>query len=133
MGKSKSVPFNHGSTHSTGGSDPIPGGGGGVSSVFQRTGAVVAQPNDYTPAQVGAVAISTLTTNEDMLIRRGGVPARLPVGAEGTVPKVVGGVIVWAALTAAVALDSARVGEVEYNIILLPYGLSATVEAGSFI
>lgn len=133
------------------------GGGGAVSSVFGRTGAVVAQAADYTAAQVSADAAgtaaaavateataraaadallvpkATLTTDEDVLIRRAGVVARLPVGAEGQVPKVVGGVITWTTLVAAVALDSASVGEVEYNIILLPYGLSATVEAGSFI
>ena len=133
------------------------GGGGAVSSVFGRTGAVVAQAGDYTAAQVSADAAgpaaaavateataraaadallvpkATLTTDEDVLIRRAGVVARLPVGAEGQVPKVVGGVITWTTLVAAVALDSASVVEVEYNIILLPYGLSATVEAGSFI
>lgn len=34
------------------------GGGGAVSSVFGRTGAVTAQTGDYTPAQVGAAAAS---------------------------------------------------------------------------
>src|SRR5882724_3799729 len=33
----------------------VAGGGGAVSSVFGRTGAVVAQTGDYTAAQVGAV------------------------------------------------------------------------------
>lgn len=38
------------------------GGGGGVSSVFTRTGAVVAQSGDYTPAQVGADPAGTGAT-----------------------------------------------------------------------
>ena len=33
------------------------GGGGAVTSVFTRTGAVIAQTGDYTPAQVGATTI----------------------------------------------------------------------------
>ena len=38
------------------------GGGGAVSSVFGRTGAVVAQAGDYTAAQVGALSNSTPVT-----------------------------------------------------------------------
>lgn len=40
-----------------------PGGGGGaVSSVFTRTGAVVAASGDYTPAQVGSLPTGTTVT-----------------------------------------------------------------------
>lgn len=53
---------------------------------------------------VGAIQASVLTTNEDILIRRAGVPARLPVGAEGSIPRVVGGVVVWTALTLGLGL-----------------------------
>jgi len=38
------------------------GGGGSVSSVFTRTGAVVAQTGDYTPAQVGAQPVDPTLT-----------------------------------------------------------------------
>jgi hypothetical protein len=67
-------------------------------------GAVVAQAGDYTAAQVSAVAQATLTANEDILIRRAGVPAALAVGAEGQVPKVVGGVVTWSTLSALFAV-----------------------------
>ena len=45
------------------------------------------------------VAASVLTTDEDLLIRRGGVVTRLPRGvSEGMVPRITGGVIVWSIL-----------------------------------
>ena len=45
------------------------------------------------------VAASVLTTDEDLLIRRGGVVTRLPRGAsEGMVPQISGGIIVWSIL-----------------------------------
>ena len=54
---------------------------------------------------VGAIQSSVLTTNEDILIRRGGVPARLPKGTtEGMVPRMTGGVIVWTVLSFTLAL-----------------------------
>jgi hypothetical protein len=41
--------------------------GGAVSSVFGRTGAVTAQTGDYTPAQVGAVSESLMTSQGDLI------------------------------------------------------------------
>jgi hypothetical protein len=63
------------------------GGGGAVSSVFTRTGAVTAQSGDYTPAQVSAVAltavaaangVASLDSGGDVpLAQLGNVPASL--------------------------------------------------------
>lgn len=58
---------------------------------------------------------SPLTTDGDLYLRAGGVDARLPVGAEGQVLKVVSGAPVWATLDGATVLDLA----------------AATYEAGS--
>lgn len=82
----------------------IPGSGAGaVSSVFGRTGAVVAQSGDYTAAEVGAdpsgsaasaqsaaeaasVPIATVTAKGDLIVASGaGAVARLGVGADGQV------------------------------------------------
>ena len=89
-----------------------PGGGGGVSSIFTRTGAVVAQAGDYNVSQVlnavsdlGAYVnpswISSLsfakitgvpafitdptTTKGDLIARGASAVVRLPVGADGMV------------------------------------------------
>lgn len=67
------------------------GGGGAVSSVFTRTGAVVAVANDYTPAQVGAVPLTAegVANGVATLDGTGNVPgsqlaAAIPASAEGT-------------------------------------------------
>jgi hypothetical protein len=77
----------------------------GVGTDFAREDHTHGTPTAPTAASVGAIASGVLTTNEDMLIRRGGAPARLGVGAEGAVPRVVGGIIVWTALSFSMALD----------------------------
>jgi hypothetical protein len=99
----------------------------GVSTNYARQDHTHGSPTAPTAASVGADAVGTsaagiaahvaagdphtqymlesaLTTNEDILIRRGGVPTRLPVGAEGTVPVVVGGVVVWTALSVSLSV-----------------------------
>jgi hypothetical protein len=69
-----------------------------VTSVFGRTGAVVAASGDYTAAMVGALATSLMTTAGDMIYENATpTAARLPIGATGNVLTVAGGVPVWAA------------------------------------
>ena len=43
----------------------------------------------------GSMFGSILTTEEDMMVRRGGVATRLPVGAEGQALRIVGGLVTW--------------------------------------
>lgn len=72
-------------------------GSGAVSSVFGRTGAVVAATNDYTDAQVNNSPTNKLTTTGDILYASGAnTLARLAIGATaGMVLMVVGGLPVW--------------------------------------
>lgn len=52
----------------------------------------------------GSMFGSILTTEEDMMVRRGGVATRLPVGTEGQALRVVSGLVTWGyVLMAAVA------------------------------
>lgn len=52
----------------------------------------------------GSMFGSILTTEEDMMVRRGGVATRLPVGAEGQALRIVSGLVTWGyILMAAVA------------------------------
>lgn len=65
-----------------------PTGGGAVSSVFGRTGAVVAQAGDYTAAQVGAVSTATQVIAGTGLAGGGALSANvtlsaIPMGASG--------------------------------------------------
>ena len=91
------------------GGDPLPQyaldaalGGAAALNVGTAPGTVAAGDDARI---VGAVQASVLTTEEDILIRRGGVPARLPKGSlGGMVPMMVGGVIVWTALSFTLAL-----------------------------
>lgn len=67
--------------------------GGVVSSVFGRTGAVVAQTGDYTAAQVGAFA-NPMTTAGDLIVGgASGAATRLAQGGNGTFLGVSGGVL----------------------------------------
>ena len=69
------------------------GGGGAVSSVFTRTGAVTAQTGDYTAAQVGAFA-NPMTTLGDVIVGgASGVATRQALGTNGQYLGVSGGVI----------------------------------------
>jgi hypothetical protein len=55
-----------------------------VSSVFGRTGAVVAQAGDYSVSQISGALADPTTTKGDLLVRGVTVIARLAVGADGT-------------------------------------------------
>jgi len=73
----------------------------GVATNYARQDHTHGTPATPTAASVGAVATSVLTANEDILIRRGGVPARLPIDADTTkVLGNVGGVLTWVAVAA---------------------------------
>jgi len=54
---------------------------------------------------------------------------------DGTVLSRVGGVLAWIALaaTAAVIPNSAKTLDIEYNIVLNPFGLTAAVGPGAFV
>src|ERR1700733_6664880 len=72
------------------------GGGGAVSSVFGRSGSVMANTGDYTDAQITGSPTTVLTATGDILYASGAhTLARLPIGATGTVLTVVGGVPSW--------------------------------------
>jgi len=77
------------------------GGGGAVSSVFGRTGAVVAQSRDYSPAQLGCDAVRTSSTVLTIF-----------TGASGVLPCVV------------------RIGSVTYSFIA-PATVTLAAGAGS--
>jgi hypothetical protein len=73
-----------------------------VTSVFGRTGAVVAVSGDYTAAMVGALATSLMTTAGDMIYENATpTAARLPIGTVGQVLTVAGGLPTWATPAAA--------------------------------
>lgn len=62
------------------------GGGSPVTSVFGRSGAVVAANGDYAAAQVGAVPIAAVDAKGDLLVGTGpDAVARLAVGTDGQV------------------------------------------------
>lgn len=75
---------------------------GGVSSVFGRTGAVVAAANDYSFSQLSgsiALAQTPLTTTQDLLYNNAGALARLPIVTSG---KCLGNTAgAWASITCA--------------------------------
>ncbi len=73
-----------------------------------------------------AIAKSTLTTAEDLLIQRGGIPTRLPVGAEGSVPKIVGGLIVWTFVALAVIMYPSGDVDAGIGIILAQSPITST-------
>src|SRR5215471_7375207 len=58
---------------------------GAVSSVFGRTGAVVAQAGDYTVAQITGALADPTTTKGDLLVRGAATVNRFGVGADGQV------------------------------------------------
>jgi hypothetical protein len=58
---------------------------GGVSSVYGRSGAVVAQAGDYTVAQVTGALADPTTTKADLLVRSASAVARLGIGTDGQV------------------------------------------------
>lgn len=60
------------------------GGGGAVSSVFTRTGAVVAQSGDYTAAQVGADASGAAAAAQSAAIAAAATDATSKVATEAT-------------------------------------------------
>jgi len=78
-----------------------------VTSVFGRTGAVVAQNGDYTATQVGALATSLMTTAGDMIYENATpTAARLPIGTVGQVLTVAGGLPTWVTPAAAGTVTS---------------------------
>lgn len=67
-----------------------------VTSVFTRTGAVVATTNDYTDAQVQNSPTNKLTTTGDLLYASAAnTLARLAIGATGNLLGVAGGIPSW--------------------------------------
>lgn len=65
---------------------PGGGSGSGVTSFNGRTGAVLPASGDYTPSEVGAPALATLTAVGDLYVASAsGVVTRLAAGAAGTV------------------------------------------------
>lgn len=69
------------------------GGGGAVSSVFGRTGAVVAASGDYTPTQVGLGSVTNdAQTKAAVFPNTAPTPGQVPVGGLGAyVPRTVSG------------------------------------------
>lgn len=62
------------------------------------TGTTIAIANGgtgQTTANAAFAALSPMTTNGDLIIRSGGVPARLPIGANGTHLTTIAGVVAW--------------------------------------
>lgn len=73
------------------------GGAGAVTTVFTRSGDVVAATSDYTDAQVANSPTNKLTTTGDTLYASAAnTLARLAVGATGQVPTVVAGIPAYA-------------------------------------
>ena len=76
------------------------GGGGAVDSVFGRVGVVVAMAGDYTKADVGLGDVDN-TSDDDKPLSSAAITAlsgkqdSLPVGTNGYVLKLVGGVPTW--------------------------------------
>ena len=127
MSKTKAIPFNHAASHAQGGSDPIEGGGAGTpatsvtdETTYGITPAVGSSTNyarqDHThgsPALPAHSALSSLawndsghtgTANAIPVFGGGGAAAEVAIGGEGTVLQVVGGVIVWAALSVSLSV-----------------------------
>jgi hypothetical protein len=72
-------------------------GTGAVSSVFGRTGAVVATANDYSDAQIASSPTNVLTSTGDLLYASAAnTLARRAIGTAGQVLTVSGGVPTWA-------------------------------------
>jgi hypothetical protein len=57
----------------------------GVSSVFGRAGAILAQTGDYTVAQITGAMADPTTTKGDLIARSATAAGRLPIGANGQV------------------------------------------------
>lgn len=77
---------------------PTSSQGGQVTSVFARTGAVVAAANDYTDAQVQNSPTNILTAGGDILYASAAnTLARLAKGADGTVLTLASGLPSWGA------------------------------------
>lgn len=80
---------------------------------------------------LGSMAALTnpLTTDEDILIRRGGVLARLPKGAvEGMTPRMTGGVIVW---TVAALASFTAGGDADFGAVVSAAGQHPTTAVGN--
>ena len=90
MSKTKAIPFNHAASHAQGGSDPIEGGGASNHSALSSLAW-----ND---------SGHTGTANAIPVFGGGGAAAEVAIGGEGTVLQVVGGVIVWAALSVSLSV-----------------------------
>jgi hypothetical protein len=108
--------------------------GGSVSSVFGRTGAVVAATNDYTLAQINPVLGSDATG--DIYYRNsGGAIARLPIGsADGKALIVSGGLPAW---SSSVVVDPDQVFNAQtgtsYTFVAGDNGKFVTFSNGSSI
>lgn len=84
---------------------PTSSTGGAVTSVFARTGAVVAATNDYTDAQVQNSPTNVLTAAGDILYASGAnTLARLAKGSDTNVLTLASGVPSWAAPASSGAL-----------------------------
>lgn len=104
------------------------GSGGGslsVTSVFTRTGDVVAATGDYSDLQITSSPTNVLTTTGDILYASAAKTlARLGIGTSGQVLTVVGGLPVWQTPGA-----GGGGGEIGYDQITAPVTVSSTTEA----
>lgn len=86
-------------------------------------GTLAANSDQLVPSQKAvktfAIPKTAITTAEDILIQRGGIPTRLPVGAEGYILKIVGGLIVWTSVALALTITpDGGYSDGEYGIIM---------------